>query len=275
MKTTERGMIEVALRMMRPLIRMLMRHGVSYGDFAELARHAYVDVAQNDFQIPNRKLTTSRIAVVTGLSRKEVLRLLDAPVKGKADERERSNFNRANRVVNGWLTDAEFRNAKGAPRPLSLKSGPGSFPALVKRYSGDITARAILDELISAGAIVKTGNRTVQLQAAGYVPTKSDIAKVQIAATCASDLLDTINLNLTCAPVDARFQRQVTYHDLPQSVIDNFRALNREKSNQLLVELNEWLAREKRETTAKKGEKRGRAGTGIYYFETVDDKVGE
>jgi hypothetical protein len=275
MKTNERGMIEVALRMMRPLIRMLMRHGVSYGDFAELARHAYVDVAQNDFQIPNRKLTTSRVAVVTGLSRKEVLRLLDTPVEGKTDERERSNFNRANRVVNGWLTDPEFRNAKGKPRSLTLKNEPGSFPALVKRYSGDITARAILDELISAGAVVKARNRTVQLQAEGYVPAKSDVAKVQIAATCVSDLLDTINLNLACAPDDARFQRQVTYHDLPQSVIDNYRSLSREKSNQLLVELNEWLAREKRESTAKKGEKRGRVGTGIYYFENIDNKVGE
>lgn len=275
MKITERGMIEVALRMMRPLIRMLMRHGVSYGDFAELARHAYVDVAQSDFRIPNRKLTTSRVAVVTGLSRKEVLRLLDAPVEGKTDERERSNFNRANRVVNGWLSDAEFRDAQGSPRPLTLKNAPGSFPALVKRYSGDITARAILDELISAGAVVKLGNRSVQLQAEGYVPAKSDAAKVQIAACCASDLLDTINNNLTGTPAAAHFQRQVAYHDLPQSVIDNFRALSREKSNQLLVELNDWLAHEKRATKAKKGEKRGRVGTGIYYFETVDNKESE
>ena len=63
------------LRLLRPLVRILLAHGISYKTFSDLAKWVYVDVAGRDFRISGRKQSTSRISVVTGLSRKEVARV--------------------------------------------------------------------------------------------------------------------------------------------------------------------------------------------------------
>ena len=62
-------------QLLRPLVRLLLRHSVSFAAFGEIARRVYVDVALKDFAIPGRKPSASRVAVLTGLTRKEVQRL--------------------------------------------------------------------------------------------------------------------------------------------------------------------------------------------------------
>ncbi len=61
--------------LLTPLVRILLRNGISYLEFAEVARQVFVDVAGRDFTLPKRKISLSRIAIMTGLSRKEVARL--------------------------------------------------------------------------------------------------------------------------------------------------------------------------------------------------------
>ena len=66
---------QAVVQLLRPLVKVLLRHGVAYDEFAELARRTYVDVAERDFTLHGRKQTASRISVITGLNRKEVARL--------------------------------------------------------------------------------------------------------------------------------------------------------------------------------------------------------
>ncbi|HEY9148836.1 MAG TPA: DUF6502 family protein, partial [Gammaproteobacteria bacterium] len=64
-----------SLRLLRPLVRILLRNGVSYGAFADWVKWVFVDVADKEFALPGRKQTVSRVSVITGLSRKEVSRV--------------------------------------------------------------------------------------------------------------------------------------------------------------------------------------------------------
>ena len=81
------------VRLLKPLVRILLRNGIPFGVFEELARWTYVDVAFQESSLPGRKLTDSRVAILTGLSRKEVSRLknVDAP----EDNESAPRFNRA------------------------------------------------------------------------------------------------------------------------------------------------------------------------------------
>ena len=63
------------VKLLRPLIKIVLRNNIPYGTFVELAKWVYVDVASNKFSITGRKLTDSRIAIITGLTRKEVKRI--------------------------------------------------------------------------------------------------------------------------------------------------------------------------------------------------------
>lgn len=254
----------VTVRLLRPLIRMLLRFEIAHSEFAEMAKRAYVDVAYRYETIPNRKQTYSRAAVITGLSRKDVVRLREmdenAPVQPKAA------LNRATRVIGGWLQDAEFLDAHNQPKDLPLKGGAGSFEALVERYSGDITSRAILDELLRVGAVVRVDRDTVHLASHGYIPRQGETEMFEIAGRAASDLLGTVAHNLV-NPQQPRFQRQVAYSDVAPDIAQEFQRYSHDRCQELLVELNKWLAAKCKEHESDSCEGSVRVGVGLYFFE--------
>ena len=83
-------------KVLRPLIRILLRNGVAFGVFAELAKWIYVDVAMQEHPIEGRKQSTSRVSILTGLSRKEVKRLKEI-VRPENTEND-NKYNRAARI---------------------------------------------------------------------------------------------------------------------------------------------------------------------------------
>ena len=86
-----------------------------------------------EFGIPGKKQTVSRVSILTGLTRKEVQRVLaEQGAPGVGDTRER--YNRAARVVAGWVRDPDFADATGDPAKLELDAGRASFALLVKRF---------------------------------------------------------------------------------------------------------------------------------------------
>lgn len=146
-------MAKATVRILKPLVRILMRIEISHGEFVELAKQAYVDAAYKYFYIQSRKTTYSRVAVLTGLSGKEVVRL------SKMGEEEvplqKAAFNRATRVIGGWLRDKMFLDENNNPKELPMRGDTASFQELVSRYGGDVTLGAVLDELIRVGAVMR------------------------------------------------------------------------------------------------------------------------
>jgi hypothetical protein len=271
MESIKIALSKAVIRMLKPLVRILLHYDIPHGEFSELAKRSYVDVANRYFSLPNRKKTYSRVAVLTGLSRKEVVRV--AKINDDEPPTKKSPLNRAARVISGWLRDPDFLDERNEPKTISLKGGSGSFEELVYRYSGDITARAILDELVRVGAVKKIDNDTVKLAHHGYVPEESDPEKIDVLSTCVADLLSTAVHNLNHEANDARFQREVIYSEIPQHVIAEFQQYSHDKSLALLLDLNKWLAEKKRTEKPEPDESTGRVGVGIYYFE--NDNEGE
>lgn len=269
MPTLQDKLIAATLKLLRPLARTLLRYGISHNEFSELARKAFVEAAFEDFRLEGKKQTVSRVAVLTGLSRKEVLRLKDE--REKPVVKEPRPVNRAQRVINGWLTDEAYCQADGTPRVLPLYGEASSFAALVKRYSGDIKPGAIADELLRIGAVRMMGD-AVALATKGYIPSTAIDEKVMIMGDCARDLLETLDHNLHRAETQApHFQRAVMYHALPHNLVAEFKTFSEQKATALLGEINQWLAaRKKAISRYELGSHR--AGIGIYYFESQESK---
>ena len=253
-------------RLLRPLIRILLRNGTSFDAFAELAKHVYVEVGMQEFGIPGKKQTISRVSVLSGLSRKEVQRVMGQHDSEEADTRAR--YNRAARVIAGWVRDRDFADDAGNPRPLSQEDGKASFSELVKRHSGDVPARAVLDELLRVGAVEHLEDGRIRLLSRAYVPRTSDLDKLEILGADVSDLIYTIDHNLQHGADDPRFQRKVMYDNLPEESISRFRVLSAKQSQTLLESLDRWLSQQDRDMNPSiNGTGRKRAGIGIYYFE--------
>jgi hypothetical protein len=252
-------------QVLRPLFRVLLRHSMSFGAFEELAKRVYIDVAMKDFAIAGKKPSISRASILSGLTRKEVQRLVAEPVVPETDSGER--YNRAARVLTGWARDPEFADAAGEARPLPI-DGEAGFAALVRRHSGDMPVRAVLDELVRVGAVALRPDDRVELVTRGYVPQHSATDKLAILGTDVAALIGTIAHNLEHGETDPRFQRKVMYQSIPADALPAFRRLSAAQAQALLERLDVWLADHDTDIPADPaGARRARVGVGIYYFE--------
>jgi hypothetical protein len=253
------------------LVRILLRNGVSFHTFSDLAKWVYVDVARKEFGLRGRKQSVSRVSIITGLSRKEVTRvqLISAP----EDRTSRERYNRAARVITAWRREHDFLDSEGKPEILPISGSGATFSELVKRYSGDVPVRAILDELIRIGAVNRLEDGRVCLLAHAYIPESSEADKLYILGTDVGHLISTIGHNLQHDPIGPLLQRKVAYDNLPDEVLPEFRKLSAKTGQTLLEKLDRWLAQRDRDVNyTVEGTGRNRAGVGIYYFEEPHSK---
>ena len=162
-KSSSKSLERAVVVLLRPLIRLVLKRGMAYGQFAELLKRAYVEAAEEDYAVPGRKLTISRVAVLTGLTRKEASRLMEAE-PAVSESQARRSVNRAARVVSAWAVDPAFQDAQGAPVELPFDAAEGpTFSRLVALHGADVPPRAVLDELMRVGAVLRTEDGRIHL----------------------------------------------------------------------------------------------------------------
>jgi hypothetical protein len=246
---------------------------MSFPAFAELAKRAFVDAARHEFALPGRKASASRISLLTGLTRKDVQHLRTSAPDAADDG---AQYNRAARVVAGWVRDPLFHTVTGAPLDLPFDDGNKSFSELVRLYSGDVPPRAVLDELLRVGTVERDELGLIRLLTRVYIPRVGDHEKLQILGADVADLVATIDNNLQPDRLQPRFQRKVMYDNLPHEAVEKFRARSAEQSQALIESMDAWLSRHDRDVNPLvHGTGRIRAGIGIYYFEEDLERHGE
>lgn len=194
-----RSLIRFAISALRPLIRVLLRYGLSYPELNQICRWLYVDIAmrEREFFLPKRKRQfKARVACCSGLSRKEVLRLYSCPPP--EENPEISNFNRAARVLEGWLNDDHYQDATGKPKTLPFRdeAGKPSFSELVRAHSGDIPPRAILDELVRAGTCGVDEQDQIMVLRPFYIARVPDMTRLSAAADQLASIMAEIDQQL-------------------------------------------------------------------------------
>ena len=150
-QNTRQNLVDAISTMMKPLVRLLINNGVTHADFADILKDVYVDSAIRHFS-DNDRVNRSQIAVKTGLTRKEVKKVID---RALTDETQRRPRSRPERVLSGWHNDPNFTGPYGVPLelPYEAPEGEKSFCQLVRVYSGDMSAKVTLDELKRGGSV--------------------------------------------------------------------------------------------------------------------------
>ncbi|MFK8079010.1 MAG: DUF6502 family protein [Granulosicoccus sp.] len=259
-------LLSALAKLMRPLVRILLRHGIACEDFVEVVRRAFVTVAEQEFPPKGRKQSLTNIALVTGIHRHEVKKLMHL---GKQGQPATPRHHRVARVISGWLTDPDL-SENGVARTLDINT---EFKLLVSKYSGDITPRPILDELLRVGAVKKPTNDTVTLLVPAYVPHDSDTDLIRIFGDSVADLLSTLDYNLQSESNVRRLQLSVVHDNLPDEVLSNLELVSRDKSLVFLKDLNRFFETQDRDANPNvKGHGRNRAGIGLYYFQEKTDE---
>ncbi len=254
---------------LKPLVKILLRNNMPYGVFADLARRAYVEVATKEFAVAGRKQSNSRIATITGLSRKEVKRIQE--IDEEQEENLVDKYNRAARVVYGWVHDENYQQKPGEALVLSFDGEMPSFSALVKAYSGDVPPRAILDELERVGVVTIDENGQIRLLFRVYIPKTAINEKLEYLGSDVSALIQTMDRNIHDVDKPPFFQRKVYYDNLPEESIAALQQLITKNSQALLEKIDQAMAAQDRDVHPEiTGSGRKAIGVSIYYFENDD-----
>lgn len=140
------------LVLLRPIAKILLQSGIGFREFAELAKIAFVDVASQEYGIRGRPTNISRVAVMTGLTRKEVRRIRDHIEEGQPTAEVKSTP--LAQVLRRWHSEPKYTDAQGLPLSLPFDSeDEPSFTELVRDFGGDIPPGAMRTEFKRVGAV--------------------------------------------------------------------------------------------------------------------------
>src|SRR5215467_14240884 len=111
--------LSAARQWLRPAIHVLLRCGVPWKEFAELAKSVYVEVATQRFGKRGRPTNVSRTAVLTGLARRDVRKQREQ--LERAPEPLAGWVTKASLVLSAWHLHADFLDKHGKPALLEIE----------------------------------------------------------------------------------------------------------------------------------------------------------
>lgn len=243
---------------------MLLSHGVQYPFVADLLKSTYVDIASAEFRVAGRSQTQSRISLLTGVHRKDVKRLTS---QGRASDAIPADVSLGVQIAALWLSDRDFLDATGHPRPLprsASKGGAQSFEGLVGRVSKDIHSRSVLDEWLRLGVVTVGEDDLVRLKAEAFVPEKGFEEKVYFLGQNIHDHLATAVHNVS-GQEPPRLERSTFYDGLSDESVAELAELASQRGMQALLEVNR-RALELKQRDAARGAGAQRMNFGLYFY---------
>ncbi len=264
----KKSLLSAFRSLMRPLIRILLRHGVAFREFADAIKTVYVDVCEQDFKLQGKKQTLSRIAIITGLTRKEVARIAEIIKTG--EHGMTSNVDRVSNVLRGWYQDPDFNGPYGIPRDLSFDKEHANFTELVRRYSGDMPARAMLEEVLRVGAVEELPGPFYKVLSRSYIPLKVDPSIMEFMGEALRDLAETLDYNLNPDTKNPLLERRVwTPTGIDLTKASSFDETVRDHGEQFIDRIENWFDRnqlDESEASKMPPEEIAKVGVGIYMF---------
>ncbi len=269
MKDSKSLAAETMRLLFRPIARIMLRVGMPWRELAEICKATYVEVASDDYGIRGRPTNVSRVAILTGLARRDVSRLR----KVLADE-EPENFSRMNhatRVLSGWYQDEAYRDANGQPKPLDPAGAAPSFESLCKAYCPNVAPVTMLKELKQAGAVEETVNGDVLAKSRVYMPLRTDPDHMLSSGSVLQDIGYTVAHNLHREDGDpSRFERRATNTRIPASAVPEFREFIETEGQAFLERVDAWLSAN--EQTDADPDSCVRLGMGAYWIGQESDE---
>jgi len=191
---------------MRPLVRLLVGHGVTYPAFAAALKRVFLDAATDELSARGMTQTDSAVSLLSGVHRRDVRNLTRAPQRSaRVPRKGAAPLSLVGEVVARWLGDSAYQDRRRHPRTLQR----AEFDAMVAGVSSDVRGRAMLDELLRLGVVTES-DRGIALAASGFAPRQGFAEMSELFAANLADHAHAAAANLQG---DANFLEQAMYLD--------------------------------------------------------------
>ena len=256
---------------LRPMVKLLIQHQITFPFFSNLVKRIYVDVASRDIPHIDGKVTDSRLSLLTGVHRKDIRKfreetdILDNPGK-KA-------ISLSAQVVSTWTSDSEYSDKRGRPKPLWRLEAEGhpSFESLVDYVSRqDIRARPLLDEWLRLGIVSLDEYEMVHLEVEALGPAEGFEEKLFFFEKSLHDHLSaSVDNLLDVAP--PHLDRCIYYNNLKAESIDSLKQVAEQESMKTIKQLNR-KAREMQKRDSGKEDAHHRFDYGAFFYSVSTQK---
>ena len=258
--------LQALRRVLRPIIRLMIRVGIRYDEFADVARGAYVESAVRDGIGEIKHATRDQIAWATGISRERVDHYIEStkplPVDGIAP------ISLMSEVLHRWYTDPQYQGPSGVPLEIEINAASApSFHDLVKQIDAEAAPEPVLEELLRAGAVTHSGAQRVRAVTRCFIWPKGAFPLFQYFGVTLAQLIETHEHNLTCTDAKKkRLERSVfAERGLSERLLPSFHAFAKDRADQFLTDLDDWLGG-LAHSLAKETGPRMEAGVDVYFY---------
>ncbi len=258
---------------LRPIAKILLRYGIGFREFAEVAKSAFVDVATSEHGIRGRPTNISRVAVMTGLTRKEVRRIRDQIEAG--DRSIVLKTTPLTTVLHRWHSEPDYLSEDGRPATLPFLGEVASFSSLVKRFGGDIPPGAMRTELKRVGALVEEQNGDVRAVRRAIHPKASHDNLCASLAHGVYPLLSSIAHNTDPGLEEATWAQLTAFTaDISEAELPRIRRVSLDRLTDLVESFDDiFMAYENDDTASVENNSNRPIAISVFYFEERDDKM--
>jgi hypothetical protein len=231
------ALVQGLRKLLRPLVRLLLRHQITHPYLSNLLKGLYVELADRELSLPGKSQTISRVTLLTGIHRKDVKRLRDEVTE---DDAAPASVSLGAQLVARWTGSREFCGPGGEPLALPRlgREGEGpSFDSLVESVSKDIRPRSVLDEWLRLGIVHVDDADCVCLNTDAFVPEAGFEEKAYYFGRNLHDHIAVAAHNLSGVGTP-RLERSVYYAGLTPESVDELAAMADRKGMEALQALN-------------------------------------
>jgi len=270
------ALLKAARRLLRPLVRLMMRSGITFPIVADLIRSLFVEVASQELLTDARARTDSRISLLTGVHRKEIRRLRELPADSEAVPEV---VTLSSQIIARWLGTRAYLDESGHPRPLPRTARSDtilSFEGLIASVTTDVRPRAVLDDWLSQGIVTLDADDIVHLEAEAFIPRAGGEEQLFYFARNLHDHVAAATANISAAGPARFLDRSLHYDEMTPEAAERLEAFAREAGVRMLLEANRLALELTEGDTAKiAAEATRRVNFGVYTYTEDEPRAAE
>lgn len=266
------NLLAAARTVLRPLVRIALRNGLLYSDFAKEVREAFIEGAQALAVEGGREPSAMRIRLMTGLPSTDVARLSkERTAEGGADDQIRFDLHTvAASVMSAWHSESGYVFAYGLPVDLPIRAPKGrpSLEHLVELTDDSVDVGVVVEQLLDAGCIKSVGPDRYSVVSRIYMPTEMSAEGVRYFSEAIERFVSTVEHNLLGerGAEEKRMERLVfADHGIPESRLNELSEFMK-KQWELFANPIDDLMNSSQMSTSDPNEATVSTGVGVYQY---------
>ena len=267
----------VAFRyLLKPLVRLAVKNGLTFPDFSGVLKQAYVDVAARQMVAAGMAISEEGMSLIANINVGEVRDILRSPIEPQFDQQHRQGSSIA-RLLSAWNNTPRYSGPYGVLLDLPFESSADrsakrerSFSDLVRETAPDVSPRLLLDECLRIGCVISIGNGFYRAVKRSHVPEPLSKQSIGHFAHVVHNVCETCERNLRVESAEGKglFERRIfTDTRINSSDLKEFDSYVRTRGQQFADDIDNWLSTK----TAPDPMASIHTGIGVYHYILNDE----